>query len=480
MAVSTPTPADQGLRAIYEAERHPLCWQGTRVACLLAVAIVTAFGFLDPLVFPDRLPLLFKVRLGWVTVLLLFLRLLRTEFAHRHAVGASVVVAVFLGVMVNVITGLTGGGASPLYPGVLLVLFGMPLLFPWPPVLTLVVSLISMATYALVTVAATPAVDTRLLLNNLLFVASAGLIAVVSTARRERLRWSEFVAVRYRSQFLAKMSHELRTPIHVMIGYADILLEEAAAPGWEAPRRLIERIRSHGVLLHRLISDLLDYAKIEAGKMPVPLEPVAVRAVVEQVAADFQPVAQHKALRLTTTCHDELPEVLSNRQRLEQILINLVGNAVKFTERGTVAIDIRPVASAQADLGPGFTVLGDQAGGRRAHAAFARSGVVILVRDTGVGIREEDLPRLAVDFTQLDEAGSQYGGTGLGLSIATKLAQLMGGWIAVRSEHRQGSTFALVLPVLARPVAREISSQVSGSDVATPDLLPAVTPPSAS
>ncbi len=474
-------PADQALRAIYEAERAPLCWQGARLACLLAVAIVAAFGLLDPLVFPDRLALLFKVRLGWVTALLLFLCFLRTAFAHRHAVGVSVVVAVFLGVMVNVITGLTGGGTSPLYAGVLLVLFGMPLLFPWPPALTLFVSLVSMATYALVTLAATPV--SHMLLNNLLFVASAGLIAVVSTAHRERLRWSEFVAVRHRSQFLARMSHELRTPIHVMIGYADILLEEPVETGREASRPLIERIRSHGVLLHRLISDLLDYAKVAAGKMDVPLvEPVAVREVVEQVAADFQPVAQHKGVRLTTTCHGELPEVLSNRQRLEQILFNLVGNAVKFTERGTVAIDIHHVVSGHTEVGPGFTVLGDSVSGRRTHRLAAGPSVVILVQDTGTGIREEDLPRLAVDFTQLDEAGSKYGGTGLGLSIATKLAELIGGRLAVRSRHREGSTFALILPAVApeaRPVAREISP-ASGTDATMPDSAPYVPLPSAS
>ena len=474
-------PAAQALRAIYEAERHPLCWQGARLACLLAVAIVAAFGLLDPLVFPDRLALLFKVRLGWVTALLLFLGLLRTAFAHRHAVGMSVVVAVFLGIMVNVITGLTGGGTSPLYAGVLLVLFGMPLLFPWPPALTGFVSLVSMATYALVTVAATPVPDTHMLLNNLLFVASAGLIAVVSTAHRERLRWSEFVAVRHRSQFLAKMSHELRTPIHVMIGYADILLEEPAETGRETVRQLVARIRSHGVLLHRLISDLLDYAKIEAGRMDVSMEPVAVRQVVEQVAADFRPVAQHKGLSLTTTCPGDLPAVLSNRQRVEQILINLIGNAVKFTERGAIAIDIRPAASGRADVGPGFTVLGE-ASGPPAHLGVAGSSIVILVQDTGTGIREEDLPRLAVDFTQLDEAGSQYGGTGLGLSIATKLAQLIGGRLAVRSRHREGSTFALVLPAVApeaRPVARE-TSLASGTAATMPDSAPRVALPSAS
>ncbi len=370
-------PADQALRAIYEAERAPLCWQGARLACLLAVAIVAAFGLLDPLVFPDRLALLFKVRLGWVTALLLFLCFLRTAFAHRHAVGVSVVVAVFLGVMVNVITGLTGGGTSPLYAGVLLVLFGMPLLFPWPPALTLFVSLVSMATYALVTLAATPV--SHMLLNNLLFVASAGLIAVVSTAHRERLRWSEFVAVRHRSQFLARMSHELRTPIHVMIGYADILLEEPVETGREASRPLIERIRSHGVLLHRLISDLLDYAKVAAGKMDVPLvEPVAVREVVEQVAADFQPVAQHKGVRLTTTCHGELPEVLSNRQRLEQILFNLVGNAVKFTERGTVAIDIHHVVSGHTEVGPGTCH-----GSRWTSRSLTRPGASMAERASG-------------------------------------------------------------------------------------------------
>lgn len=449
MSDETPMSADSALRAMYEAERQALCLQSTRIACWLGITTVGAFGLLDPVAFPDRVALLFKVRLVWIAVLLGFLALLRTPLARRHAVGVSGVVAAFLGVMVNVITGLTGGGASPLYPGVFLVLFGMPLLLPWRAALALSVSLVAMASFALVMLVTTPVLDAQMFLNNLLFVASAGLIAVVCTARRERLQWSEFVAVRHRNQFFAKMSHELRTPIHVMIGYADLLLEESATAERAESRQVLERIRNHGTLLHRLVSDLLDHAKIEAGKMEVPLEPVAVREVVDQVAADFQPVAQRKGLCLTTTCQGNVPHVIANRQRLEQVLINLVANAVKFTERGTVAIDLRHATTGPIDLGPGFVVLGNHPTGRPGPTPTAASGVVVLVRDTGVGMRESDLPRLAADFTQLDEAGTKYGGTGLGLGIATKLANLMGGWIAVRSRYRQGSTFAVVLPVLA-------------------------------
>jgi signal transduction histidine kinase len=298
--------------------------------------------------------------------------------------------------------------------------------------------------------------DHRLLVNNVFFLVSTAIITVVAVALRERLRWREFShrmalteALHHKGEFMARMSHELRTPIHVMIGYADILLDEAALRGQADARRLVEGVRSHGVVLHRLISDLLDFSKAEAGKMELQPEPVAVESVIEMVADRFRPIVERKGLTLRTRCPGCVPAIVTDRQRLEQILTNLVGNAVKFTEHGEVAIEVETLHPGDRLLA-GFTFLDDRDGDAGVP------GIAILVRDTGIGIRHGQLARLASDFQQLDEeAAARYGGTGLGLSISRKLAELLGGRIAVRSQYRHGSTFAFVLPVPASewPVA---------------------------
>jgi signal transduction histidine kinase len=288
----------------------------------------------------------------------------------------------------------------------------------------------------------------HLFLSNLFYLSGTGVLAIVTSAAYERLRWREFTtrrdlvdAYRQRNVFLANMSHELRTPIHVMIGYADILLEGALARGGDEAQMLVEVSRRQGVVLHRLISDLLDFSKIEAGKMELNVEPLDLGVVIAQAAESFRPVAERKGLRFLTTIA-ELPRVRSDRHRLEQILNNLIGNAVKFTDTGEVRIAVTTAAALAPDLRADLVVLADGAG---APPALARDGVVIAVTDTGIGIRDADFAKLANDFQQL-EGAARYGGTGLGLSFARKLVGLLGGVMMVRSRAGEGSTFAVFLP----------------------------------
>ncbi len=356
--------------------------------------------------------------------------------------------ALLLGVMLDVMTLRTGAEASPYYAGLNLELLAIVLLLPWPPRWAASTAAALIGGYIAPILARGHVNDARMLVNNLFFLVSTGLIAVVSNVLREGLRWQEFAnrtalvdALRHKDDFMARMSHELRTPIHVMVGYTDILLEDALDAGGDDARRLVERIRSNGVLLHGLISDLLDYAKIEAGKIELHPEPVLMRALVERVADRFRPIAARKGVALDVACVSEPPEVVTDPQRVEQILTNLVGNAVKFTERGTISIEIGVM---EPDSG-GFTSLS-----RPGETTATGPGLAILVRDTGIGIRDEDVARLASDFEQVDAAAAaKYGGTGLGLSISRRLAHRLGGGIAVRTRYAEGSTFALFLPLAA-------------------------------
>src|SRR5262249_14253356 len=242
---------------------------------------------------------------------------------------------------------------------------------------------------------------------------------------------------------------ELRTPLNVMIGYADILLEEAEARQQPDTHHLLERLRQSSLNLHRMISDLLDHAKVDAGKMEIRPAPVVLDALLQRLAQTFLPVAGRMGLSLQVWPAPDLPPVVTDAQKVEQILTNLVGNALKFTAEGSVRIAACPTEPGDAALADLIALEGPPG-----PLAVTTSGILVLVEDTGVGVHPADVPRLARDFAQLEGAGANFGRTGLGLSIARGLARLLGGHLAVRPHRGRGVTFALWLPVAPATVSQ--------------------------
>ncbi|MET0396014.1 MAG: histidine kinase N-terminal 7TM domain-containing protein [Longimicrobiaceae bacterium] len=236
-------------------------------------------------------------------------------------------------------------------------------------------------------------------------------------------------ANRTKSQFLANVSHELRTPLSGILGSCEILVEEAATPPAMVPD--LERIRASGYELLRLIDELLDLSKMEAGRIELSPEPFEVAVLVREVADTVRPLAERKDVALDADVAPDPGWVLADRVRLRQVLLNLVANAVKFTERGTVRLEARCEGAA----------------GETGRAVFR-------VRDTGIGITPEQIERLFQPFVQADASTTRrYGGTGLGLAIAERFCRLMGGSIAVESVPGEGSTFTVTLPVRRIAVA---------------------------
>ncbi|MBI5771092.1 MAG: PAS domain S-box protein [Verrucomicrobia bacterium] len=235
-------------------------------------------------------------------------------------------------------------------------------------------------------------------------------------------------ADRAKSDFLAIVSHEIRTPINGVIGFAQILAESPLSP---EQREQVAIIKSSGQALEKLIADILDLSKIEAGKIEIESAPFGLHKSVEEVLAFFQPKARAAALALTAKIEPDVPAIVnSDEARLRQILTNLVNNALKFTERGSVTVHISCMRGEPVGM--------DDT--RRALRLFFE------VVDTGIGIPPEKISKLFKPFSQVDSSSERRrSGTGLGLIISKRLCELMGGSISVDSKPGEGTTFRFSL-----------------------------------
>ncbi|WP_025847441.1 MHYT domain-containing protein [Paenibacillus ehimensis] len=229
-------------------------------------------------------------------------------------------------------------------------------------------------------------------------------------------------AARVKSEFLAVMSHEVRTPLNGVIGMSELLLETDLN---EDQREYVKIIGKSGKALLSVINDVLDFSKIESGKMKLKNEPFHLAECLQETLRLFTPQLQHRALELHVHSDSGVPEFLiGDEVRLRQVLINLIGNAVKFTEQGGIEVRIRQVYRRGEQLELEFTV-----------------------RDTGIGIPKKAIPYLFQPFYQLDSTARKHGGTGLGLAICKKLVELMGGSIRAESSPGNGAVFVFTIQV---------------------------------
>lgn len=222
-----------------------------------------------------------------------------------------------------------------------------------------------------------------------------------------------------KTQFLANMSHELRTPLNAIIGYAEMVEEEVTAKGMDVPAEDTQRIQRSARHLLGLISEILDHARLESGRIELKPAPTSLLAVFNEVAETARVAAVANGNTFEAQCEPEIGSAFVDPLRLRQCLLNITSNAAKFTKNGAIRLSMR---------------------------AGADEAFVVEVADTGIGMSEETLSRLFQPFVQADESVTRaYGGTGLGLAITRQLLDAMGGTVAVRSELGNGSVFTITM-----------------------------------
>jgi signal transduction histidine kinase len=228
------------------------------------------------------------------------------------------------------------------------------------------------------------------------------------------------LASEHKSQFFANMSHELRTPLNAVLGYTELLADGLYGDIPERAKQVLERVQINGTHLLALINDVLDLSKIEAGELSLGLEDYSLRNVVETVVAQAGSLAQAKGLALVSDIGNDLPKGSGDERRLAQVILNIVSNAIKFTDHGSVTIS----------------------------ASAANGMFEIAIKDTGSGIAPDDQARIFEAFQQVDNSNTRTkGGTGLGLSISRRLVEMHGGTIGVESTLGAGSIFYIRLPI---------------------------------
>lgn len=291
------------------------------------------------------------------------------------------------------------------------------------------------------------------------FVVAVALVALLLSERERRRRLRERSAElehlsfelaranRAKSEFLANVSHELRTPLAAIVGYVDLLRD--GSYGELGPRMIgpVERVQASAEHLQALVDQILDLAKLSAGRLEIQREPLSLRAFVIDVASEVEPLIIEKGLSLSIQVPATLPKLSTDPMHLRQILVNLLGNAVKFTAQGNITVRATLVSDPAR-------LLEERALRQRPLLSAGDAWIALQVVDTGIGIADKDQQRIFDEFEQVhsgSRADSVRRGTGLGLTITRRLARLLDGDITVESVAGQGSAFTCWLPVDPAP-----------------------------
>jgi len=427
----------------------------TKVGCALVVTLMPLGSLLDHFVYPDELRCFFTLRLLCAAVAGAIWAFLFTEAGRGHNKWLGVVVPTLPAMFIAGMIAIKDGFASPYYAGLNLVLLAVGAVLQW----TFVESIVAVTIVLLFYIAAgvyhgnVPSRDA--LFNNFYFIALMDIIVVVGTFFQSRQRFREF-SLRYeldhnkreleetnrklveldklKGRFFANISHEMRTPLTLLISPLESLVQRFAGALDASVPELLDTMRNNAMRLLKLINDLLDLVRLESGRMDIKSEPLGVADFFKGLSSAIRQVAADKSIEMVTYVDEQIGTVLTDRDKLEKILLNLLFNALKFTPEGG-RIELRAEReSAAANNGNGQP--GEEDG-----------SLVLAVSDTGIGIAEKSLPFVFDRFWQADNSSRRkFQGVGIGLALVKELSEMMGGGVTVTSIEGKGTTFTVRLP----------------------------------
>ena len=411
------------------------------VGCWLAITLMPAGLTLDYFVYPQYLLFFLKLRLICSLLVTGVLLLFYSSFGRKHYLVLGQVWYLLPAFFISWMIYASEGYASPYYAGLNIVLIAVGFMLPWTYKENLLSGLFILVMYLGACALHGPLILRGDFFNNLYFLTLTDIIVVTGSYFSEQLRWREYT-FRYeldknkktleesnrklveldqmKSRFFANISHELRTPLTLLISPLETLQGQKAHLLDEESRGILQTMSSNAMRLLKLINDLLDLVKLESGKMEVKREAVSMEEFIKGLAQAVQGTAKDKRVKLSTKVGGNVGAVMADRDKLEKIILNLLFNALKFTSSG-----------GQVEL----TVQKEN------------TQLVFKVRDTGMGISEQNLPYIFDRFWQADSAANRkYQGTGIGLALVKELAEAQGGTVEVESQTGKGTTMTVRIP----------------------------------
>ena len=417
----------------YEKEASARTVHDTRLAAIAASVAFPLFYILDWVIYPTNRIGFLLLRGAVVAMSALVYAATHVPAGRRYPRVLGMAEYLITCAAIVVMVHLTGGYLSPYYAGINLVLIVFLFMLPLDVVRTSIICAVVYAAYAIPIFAVDRIEKLAVFLNNNFFLLSTMVLVILSSQLATRMRLHEFTA-RYRlaranedlkaldelkSQFFANVSHEVRTPLTSIISPVQSMYQGDAGEFTPTQRALIGQVYRNSLRLLDMINQMLDFSRFEARKMQLRLSQVDLDELAQEIASVFEELTDRKGLELRCAIEGQIPTVYLDRDKIERILTNLVRNAIKFTDEGSITIRTRTEESA----------------------------VVLEVEDTGIGIPQEHLPHIFERFRQVDGSSTRrYEGTGIGLAIVKEAVELLQGTVSVSSEVRKGTRFTINLP----------------------------------
>ncbi|HEY1789212.1 MAG TPA: ATP-binding protein [Verrucomicrobiae bacterium] len=429
------------------SEHETAVWVSNyRTATVLAILFVPAGATLDIMVYPQLLLKFLGFRFACSLVLLFLWWFVKTSIGMKYYRLLGWIMPALPSAMISLMIYETQGVNSSYYAGLIIVLVGAAIVLRWTLLDSIIIFLEALFLYFAACFLHSGPVDRGIFFNNLYFISVTGVFVIFGSYFYNQLRFREF-AVRYeldqskreleesnrklveldrlKGRFFANVSHEMRTPLTLLIAPLESLMRRTEAALDSNARELLETMQSNSMRLLKLINDLLDLVRLESGRMDIKSDPLQINDFFRGLSSAIRQVAAEKNVQVETRVDESLQIILTDRDKLEKILLNLLFNAIKFTPSG---------------------------GKIELKAEKKDEQLLLIVGDTGVGIAEKSLPFVFDRFWQADNSSRRkYQGVGIGLALVKELSEMMGGGVSVTSVEAQGTTFTVHLPYKGAP-----------------------------